>query len=158
VDGRKRQTSAPQKMPGMASPYLPPPLATATDPVFTAADMGQRWRALMGPLGFSETLLWLGFLGPDRRMYKKLSQVPVDPTPTPRIVLATMSRLNDVVDHLEAGTTVALLLTRRGTGGISAADREWSTMLTDFATQFDVPLEPIFRANSTSVLLVEPQR
>jgi hypothetical protein len=69
-----------------------------------------------------------------------------------------MSRLSYVVDHLEAGTTVALLRTRRGTGGISAGDREWSTMLTDISGQFDVPLEPIFRANSTSILLVEPQR
>lgn len=40
-----------------------PPVETATDPVYSAADLCQRWRALMGPLGFGERLLWFGFVG-----------------------------------------------------------------------------------------------
>jgi hypothetical protein len=56
-----------------------PPIETATDPVHSAADMRQRWRALMGPLGFGEKLLWVGFVGPDRRMVKALSQIPLGP-------------------------------------------------------------------------------
>ena len=31
---------------------------------YSAADLRQRWRALMGPLGFGERLLWFGFMGP----------------------------------------------------------------------------------------------
>jgi hypothetical protein len=65
----------------MASPYLPPPIHTASDPVYSSADMCQRWRALMGPLGFSEKLLWVGFVGADRRMYKTTSQIPISARP-----------------------------------------------------------------------------
>jgi hypothetical protein len=43
-----------------------PPIETATDPVHSAADLRQRWRALMGPLGFEERLLWFGLIGPNR--------------------------------------------------------------------------------------------
>ena len=43
-----------------------PPVETATDPAHSAADMRQRWRALMGPLGFGERLLRFAFMGPDR--------------------------------------------------------------------------------------------
>jgi len=42
-----------------------PPIETASDPVYSAADLRQRWRALMGPLGFEERLLWFGLIGPD---------------------------------------------------------------------------------------------
>jgi hypothetical protein len=61
-------------------------------------------------------------------------------------------RLTDFRD----GTTIALLLTRPGRGGISDADREWSTLLAETAAQFDVPLEPIFRANDEALVQVEP--
>ena len=37
----------------------------------------------MGPLGFGEKLLWVGFVGPDRRMVKAISQVPLGPRPNP---------------------------------------------------------------------------
>ena len=63
-----------------------PPIGTATDPVHSPADMRQRWRALMGPLGFGEKLLWVGFVGPDRRMVKAISQIPLVPRPNSRIV------------------------------------------------------------------------
>ena len=140
---------------GMAIPYLPPPIHTATDPVHSAADMCQRWRALMGPLGFGEKLLWIGFVGPDRCMFKTLSQVPLGPRPKPRIVEWVVSRLPRVLQGLEPDTTVALLLTRPGSGPISSADRQWATLLTETAAQFDVPLEPIFRANDESLEQVQ---
>lgn len=139
------------------SPYLPPPIETATDPVYSAADMCQRWRALMGPLGFGERLLWLGFVGADRRMYKTLSQVPIRPRPKRWFVEDVVSRLRFVVDNFEEGATVALLLTRPGPGPISHLDRQWSTLLTEVAAEFGVPLEPIFRANDESLVLIEPE-
>jgi hypothetical protein len=137
--------------------FLPiPPIETATDPVHSAADMRQRWRALMGPLGFGEKLLWVGFVGPDRRMVKAISQIPLGPRPKPRLVESAMAGIKDVLTDFRDGTTIALLLTRPGRGGISDADREWSTLLTETAAQFDVPLEPIFRANDEALVQVEP--
>ena len=133
-----------------------PPIDTATDPVYSAADMRQRWRALMGPLGFGEKLLWIGFVGPDRCMYKTLSQVPLGSRPKRSLVESVLSRLPRVLNELEQGTTVAMLLTRPGPGPISHLDRQWSSLLTEVATEFDVPLEPVFRANDDSLVEVEP--
>ena len=141
----------------MAHPYTPPPIETATDPIHSTADMGQRWRAVMGPLGFSDRLLWIGFVKLDRRMVKALSQVPLGPRPRRPIVASTMTALLKVLDGLKDGTSVALLLTRPGRGPISDADRQWSTLLTEVAKELGVPIEPVFRANDESLVLVEQE-
>jgi hypothetical protein len=131
-----------------------PPIETASDPVHSAADLRQRWRALMGPLGFEERLLWFGLIGPDRCFAKKLSHVPVRPKPQGRILWNLMSALRTLLDDLGPKNTVALLLSRPGRGPVSPADRVWSKTLTDMADRFAVPLEPIFRANDESLELV----
>ncbi len=132
-----------------------PPVESATDPVYSASDLRQRWRALMGPLGFGERLLWLSFLGPDRRLIKALSHVPVGPRPQSRILKNLMSSLRMVLDGMAPGTTVALLLTGPGRGPISPADRLWSKSLADMARHFVIPIEPIFRANDEGLLRVD---
>ena len=138
------------------SELLPiPPMETATDPVYSAADLRQRWRALMGPLGFGERLLWFGFLGPDRRLTKTLSQLAVGPRPRARMLKNLMSALRTLLDDMASGTTVALLLTGPGLGPICSADRLWSKSLNDMAERFAVPLEPIFRANDESLLQID---
>jgi hypothetical protein len=128
-----------------------PPIETASDPVHSAADLRQRWRALVGPLGFEERLLWFGLIGPDRCFAKKLSHVPIRPRPQGRILWNLMSALRTLLDDLGPGNTVALLLTRPGRGPVSPADRVWSKTLTDIAKRFAVPLEPIFRANDEAL-------
>jgi hypothetical protein len=139
------------------SELLPiPPIDTATEPVYSASDLRQRWRALLGPPGFGEKLLWFSFLGPDRRIVKALSQVPIGPLPESDIVKDLMSALRTVLNDMPSESTVALLLTGPGRGAISPADRQWARSLTEVAAQFDVPLQPIFRANNESILQVEP--
>jgi hypothetical protein len=133
-----------------------PPIDTATDPVYSAADMRQRWRALMGPLGFGQRLLWVGFVGPDRCMIKAFSQVPLGSRANARLAESVMSGMRDVLADFPEGTTVALLLTRPGVGPISHLDRQWSTLLTDAAKAYDVSVEPIFRANDESLVQVVP--
>jgi hypothetical protein len=141
----------------MTHPYMPPPIETATDPIHSTADMEQRWRALMGQLGFGERLLWIGFVGPDRRMYKSLSQLRLGPRPRRRFIESMMAALAEVLEGLGDGSTVAPLLTRPGRGPISDADRRWAALLTDVAAEMGVPLEPVFRANDESLVLVEPE-
>jgi hypothetical protein len=131
-----------------------PPIQTACDPVYSTQDLRERWRALMGPLGFETRLLWFGLIGPDRCFTKKLSRIPVRPRPRGRIVWNLMSSLRTLLDDLEAGTTVALLLSGPGRGPVSTIELVWSTSLTDMAERFAVPLEPIFRANDESVALL----
>jgi hypothetical protein len=132
-----------------------PPIESATDPVYSASDLRQRWRALMGPLGFGETLLWFGFIGPDRRLTKMLSQVPIGPRPQGRILRNLMSALRTLLDDAASGTTVALLLTGPGRGPVSSTDRVWAKSLTAIADRFAVPLEPIFRANDESLVQID---
>ena len=128
-----------------------PPIETAGDPIHSAADLRQRWRALMGPLGFEHRLLWFGLIGPDRCFAKKLSHVPVCLRPQGRILWNLMSALRTLLDDLGPGNTVALLLSRPGRGPVSPADQVWSKTLTDMAARFAVPLEPIFRTNDESL-------
>jgi hypothetical protein len=142
----------------MASPYQPPPVESATDPVHSPADLCQRWRALMGPLGFGERLLWFAFVGPDRRMIKAMHQIPIPLSPKPSYGEQLFGQLREVLDDLGPRTTVALLVTRPGIGPVSNVDRRWATMLTEAARRFDVPIEPIFRANDASLVLVEPRQ
>lgn len=133
-----------------------PPTESAIDPIHSPADLRQRWRALMGPLGFGERLLRFSFVGQDRRMIKVLSDIPIGVHPEAGMIGNLMSVLNELVSRTDDGTTVAFLLTRPGRGPISDADREWATLLTTMAVDLDVPIEPIFRANDDAVLLVEP--
>ncbi|MDT5340179.1 MAG: hypothetical protein QOD90_5684 [Mycobacterium sp.] len=137
--------------------FLPiPPTETTTDPIGSPADLEQRWRTLMGPLGFGERLLRFAFVGPDRCMLKVLSEVPVARTPEAGLVWNLMEALREIVAKFDVHTTVALLMTRPGVGAISEADRHWSTLLTDIADEVGVPIEPIFRANDENLVLVEP--
>ena len=116
--------------------------------------MGQRWRALMGPLGFGEKLLWFGFVGPDRCMVKALSQIPLGPRPEtgngrhrrcPRI-----GRARRLQGRHDGRTAVD----SPGRGGSLPRTGSGRTLLTEAAARFDVPIEPIFRANDESLVQV----
>jgi hypothetical protein len=137
--------------------FLPiPPIESATDPIYSPADLKQRWRALMQELGFGERLLRFAFVGPDRCLIKVLTDVEIGPRPVRAQVDELMSALSTLVGGFGDGTTVALLLTRPGRGGLSHSDRAWYSALIASAERFDVPLEPIFRANDESVVGLAP--
>ena len=106
------------------SDLLPiPPIHTACDPVRSTQDLRERWRALLGPLGFGTRTLWFGLIGTDRCFAKKLSQVTISPRPRGRIIWNLMSSLRTLLDDLEPGTTVALLLSGPGRGPIRGSSR-----------------------------------
>ena len=132
-------------------------METATDPIASPADLRQRWRALLQELGFGERLLRFAFVGPDRRLIKVLTDVEIGPRPLATQVDELMAALATLIEGLGDGTTVALLLTRPGRGGLSNADRAWYGALIASAERFDVALEPIFRANDESLVLITGQ-
>src|SRR5882757_9071931 len=99
--------------------FLPiPPIDTATDPIHSPADLQQRWRALMGGLGFGERLLRFAFIGADRRLIKVLSEVPITRTPDPDVIHGLMAALLQILTRSNGFTSVALLITRPGVGEI----------------------------------------
>src|SRR5436309_923670 len=110
-----------------------PPIQTACDPVFSTQVLRERWRALMGPLGFGTRLLWFGLIGPDRCFTKKLSRIPIHPRPRGPIVWNLISSLRTLLDDLDPGTTVALLLSGPGRGPVSTIELVWCKALTDMA-------------------------
>jgi hypothetical protein len=111
----------------------------------------------MQELGFGERLLRIVFVGPDRRLIKVLTEVEIGPRPVTTQVDDLMSALATLIEGVGDGTTAALLLTRPGRGGLSNADRAWHGALIASAERFDVPLEPIFRANDEALVLVEQE-
>ncbi len=133
-----------------------PPAETATDPINSTADLRQRWRALMGELGFGERLLRFAFIGSDRRFIKVLTDVEIGPYPSPTVVDDLMSALSELLAGLGAGATVALLLTRPGRGGPSDGDLRWAAVLSAAAQRLDLPIEPIFRANDEALVQISP--
>lgn len=128
-----------------------PPIDTATDPIHSPADLRERWRALMGPLGFGERSPWLGFVGADRRMIKTLTQVPVGRTPDRALVLDLVLALSDLLAQSDESTTVAMLLSRPRPGPPRAADRRWAQVLTETARRAGVQIEPIFLTNDRTI-------
>jgi hypothetical protein len=74
-----------------------------------------RWRALMGPLGFSRPRLWIAFLGPDNMMTAPLTQIEEIPrTADSRMCGSLLEMCRHVVGRDGAGGSVAMLLTRPG--------------------------------------------
>lgn len=128
-----------------------PPIETATDPIHSPSDLRERWRALMGPLGFGERLLWIGFVGEDRRMIKTLSQLPVGRSPDRALVLDLMLALTEIVGRTDGTTTVAMLLSRPGRDRPGAGDRRWAEVLAETAGRVGVQIEPVFMANDRAV-------
>lgn len=129
-----------------------PPLENAEDPFTSPEELRQRWRALMGPLGFSEALVWVAPVHPDRTLHKALIQVERTLVPDPYLADVLMLRLSELMvgseDHVDR---FALLLTRPGRNGVSFWDVGWARLLANTARALDVPIEPIFRANGCDI-------
>jgi hypothetical protein len=131
-----------------------PAIETATEPIRSEADLRQRWRAVMGPLGFGERLLRFVLVGPNRCFLKVLSDIEIPAAPDPTLVADLMAALSDILTTFEPGTTVAFCLTRPGLGSVSRVDRRWASLIRDCAADFEVPVEPFFRANDEALLQV----
>ncbi|HEY5853657.1 MAG TPA: hypothetical protein VIW24_06275 [Aldersonia sp.] len=129
-----------------------PHISTANDPIHSPTDLQQRWRALMGPLGFGERLVWMAVIGPDNRFTKALTQVEIDCPPDEQVANNLVWAMGEAIGEV-ADVRMAALLTRPGSGGISDTDRAWARLLTDAAARHRVRFEPVFRAHDE--MLVE---
>lgn len=126
-------------------PLLPP---DQMPPIRSPHDIYRHWRALMGELGFSRRLLWFAFLDADGRMAPPLNQIdqlPRDPDP---LLIGNLLEICGDVLYRAFGTdgTVALLLSRPGSGQMTENDRWWARELTAAAARLSVPLQPIHLA------------
>ena len=125
-------------------------------PINSQSDLEQAWRALMEPLGFSRTSLWILFVHPDGRLHKTLIEVPapdamVAPDPTAPELLDLLEEWT--TDHVPGGR-VAFLRTRPGRGGLDRSDRLWAAALYAAARVAGVPCEVVHAANDDRLLPV----
>ncbi len=135
-----------------------PPLLRPEDmpPVRTQADLWRHWRALMGPLGFTERLLWILFIDADGYVAPTVQQVAELPrVPEPDMVDSLMWILREVCADLGPGSA-ALLLSRPGRAGITSDERVWAQRLADVAAVAGVRLWPVHLANDQRLVPVTP--
>ena len=130
-----------------------PDIVTALDPFGSTDQLRDRWRALLGPLGFSEQTLWFAFVDTHGRIVPALNQLPLPAVPDGDLMERLMERLADIIDA-QSSVRVAFLMTRPGADAITPTDLEWTRLLTDAAERREVDIEPVFRANAADVVCV----
>ncbi len=135
-----------------------PPLRRPEDMplVHNPADLWRHWRALMGPLGFSERLLWVIFFTADRQVTPVLQQIDDLPELPDQELLDSLMHILDEVCADLGGSSAAVLLSRPGRAGITPAERTWAQQLTDAATAAGVRLWPVHVANDDELATVTP--
>jgi hypothetical protein len=78
-------------------------------------ELCQRWRALMGPLGFGRPRLWIAFLGRDNMMSPQLTQIEDIPGRADAQMCGSLLEMcRHIVGRNGIGGSVAMLLTRPG--------------------------------------------
>jgi hypothetical protein len=134
-------------------PAFPNPRALIRGP----EDLLQHWRGLMGPLGFTERLLWLLFIDRDRRATTFLTQVERLPElPDLEILRNIMHVSAGVLDSTVLGGSLALQLSRPGRGQLSEGDRAWARGLTLAAAEIQLALQPIHLATCEQIRRFAP--
>jgi hypothetical protein len=136
-----------------------PPLRRPEDmpPVCTQADLYQHWRALMGDLGFGDTLLWFQFFEADGRCAPMIQQVGELPDlPDPELLGNLMHVCARVVREIVPDGSVAFLRSRPGGAGVTASDRSWATRLAAAAREAGVNSHPVHLANDEELRVFAP--
>ncbi|MGH3447561.1 MAG: hypothetical protein ACRDQA_32385 [Nocardioidaceae bacterium] len=135
-------------------PLLPP---DQQPPIRTQEDLYQHWRALMGPLGFSERLLWLCFVNPDGVVAPTVSQIAEIPVmPQDEEARSLIHMVAEVLEREAPGGSVAILLSRPGRPEMTGSDRAWARALTSAAAVTGVRMQPVHLANDHEVRVFAP--
>jgi hypothetical protein len=120
-------------------------------------DLCLRWRALMGPLGFSRPRLWIAFLEPDNMMSAQLTQIEDIPRRADSKMCGSLLEMcYHVVGRSGASGSVAMLLTRPGRNPTDDADRSWSRCLAAAADHHSVSMWPVHFANDVELRVFAP--
>ncbi len=127
-----------------------PPLLPVHEmpPVRTQHHLYLHWRALMGPLGFSERLVWVSLLDDGGFQTPVLTQIADLPAhPDDEMLARLMGAFSEVLHTHAEGGSVALLLSRPGRAPMTESDRAWARGLMSAAERAGVPMRPIHLAN-----------
>ncbi len=126
-------------------------------PVRTQIDLYRHWRALMGELGFSETVLWWLFFDADGRALPPIQQIGDLPdVPDEHRLTNLLLVCEDVIEAIAPGGSVAFLRSRPGRAGLTASDRQWASRLTAAARKSKVRCHPFHTANDEELRVFTP--
>lgn len=128
-----------------------------TPPIRTPADLHRLWRALLGPLGFSEPRLWFTLLDTEDRVLPIVQQISrLAPHPDPELLRNLAGACKDVLDGPEVGGgSAAFLLTRPGSA-MTPRDRDWARALRAAAEHEGLRLRPIHLGTDEAVRVFAP--
>ena len=132
-----------------------PPVPRWADhpPIRTQADLELFWRALLGPLGFSQRVLWMVPIDRDDRPgpIVQIDQLPAHPG---------KGGLDGLVDLLRHGVlgdaSVAFLLTGPGRRPMSEDELAWARGLARVAGRAGMTDRPVHRANDSVLAVCSP--
>ena len=120
-------------------------------------DLCLRWRALMGPLGFSRPRLWIAFLDPDNMMSAQLTQIEdIARRADSKMCSSLLEMCYHVVGRNGVGGSAAMLLTRPGRNPMDDADRSWARCLAAAADHLSVSIWPVHFANDVELRVFAP--
>lgn len=136
-----------------------PPLRHPEDmpAIRSQADLHQLWRALVGPLGFSQPALWVSFVSIDDRangIITKIDELP--DRPDDLLLYSLMMICGGQIDRDLPGGRVAFLYSRPGSRLVTDDDRAWARGLRSAARKAGVPCEPIHLANDEELRIFAP--
>ena len=89
--------------------------------ITTQTELCAAWERLMGPHGFGRRSLWLMFLRPDDVPLRQLTEIEDLPREPDAELVDRLMRMCE--ELAEDGLRLAVLLSRPGRDGLSAADR-----------------------------------
>jgi hypothetical protein len=126
-------------------------------PIRNGADLCLRWRALMGPLGFSQPRLWLTLIQRDDMMSRQLIQIDEIPRwADAEICQPLMEMCQHIFGRNGAAGSVAFLLTRPGRHPMDEADRSWARGLVSAARHLGISIWPVHFANDVELRVFAP--
>jgi hypothetical protein len=126
-------------------------------PVHTQADLERHWRELMGPLGFSETLLWVILFdaaGYPTPMIQQVADLPEEPDALE--IAKLLSFCTQIIDDAVPDGSVAFLRTRPGSATWTPGDRAWAGGITQAARKASIRVHPVHLANDVDLRVFTP--
>lgn len=136
-----------------------PPLRPADQmpPILNDRDLHERWRALMGELGFDDRTLWVTFIEPDGTMVPHIVQVVDLPAyPTGDNLDALVEMCVRALDGIGSEAGFATLLSRPGTSILTDSDRAWAVGTAAAARERGVRTYPMHLATDQAVRVLAP--
>jgi hypothetical protein len=135
-------------------PLLPP---GQMRPIRSQADLHRFWRALLGPLGFTDRVLWVAFIDAADRASAGIGRCTALPEhPEQDVVRGLMDLCAEVLRGVFVCGRVAFLVSRPGPSHVTSSDQAWGRALTQAARSEGLPCEPVHIASDDDLRILAP--